>query len=367
MKKLFKTIIIVILLFVFSLTVNAENNDYNEEYFSESIFSIAGDDVAETLNDFGIYSISAEEVYSVSFSEITKYFSETLNERLNSCLSDFMLMLGILIISTTVNTYFSKSDMTQTISVAVICIITITTLNPLLNMFLSTIKTSADFMLSFIPVFTLILSLSGNPASALSYNGITFAFAEGLSAFINYILINAIGTYFSVAICFSLNKIMNVNRLTNFINKTVSTTLGFLAGIFTGILTIKGVMSASVDTVSAKSTRFLLSSLVPVVGSSISDAYSSLIGSLNLIKGSVAAVAILVILIISLPAVLEGLICCVSFYSLSYLAEFFSAEQISSVFRIFYSGLRMLILFSIFQIFLLVISVGIMLTMKGGI
>jgi stage III sporulation protein AE len=106
--------------------------------------------------------------------------------------------------------------------------------------------------------------------------------------------------------------------------------------------------------------------MIPVVGSSISDAYSSLIGSINLIKGSVAFVGIIVIVIINLPIVLENLICYISFSMLSYMAESFITSRTADILRLFAGGIRILLLLCLFEMFVIIITVGVMLSVRGG-
>lgn len=370
MKRFFLIVLIGSLIAVTSFSANAEDEVYDEDYFSKSIFSELDSDVTGALHEFEIDSLNSEKIFSVSFSDITEYFSEDLRTRVKSCADDFLFLLSLLLIIAIINTYFfadKKDSYITVLGTILITLVIVTKINPLLNMLLSTMKTNGNFMLSFIPIFTLLVSLSGNPGTAITYNTLALAFAEGISAFINNIALHLIGAFLSVSIAFSMNKMMNVNRFINMVNKTAGFVIGFLACGFTGLLSIKGIMSVTVDAVSSKSVRFLLSSLIPIVGSSISDAYSSLLGSINLIKGSVAIVGILVVLIISLPAIFEGMIYCISFSVLSYLAEIFECEEISGVFRAFSSGIRILLLLGIFEVFILIISTGIMLTMKGGV
>lgn len=370
MKKVAFVVFLMCALSFFSVQVRAVNEIYDEEYFSESIFSSIDSEVADALEEFGIDSLQSEKIYSVSFSQIAEYFSDDLKSKAKNCIKDFLSLLSMLIVIATVNAYFTfenKENLISVLGTVLITVFAVSGINPLMNMLLSTMKTNGSFMLSFIPVFTLLVSLSGSPGGAITYNTLSLFFAEGISGFINNFATPILGAFFSLSIAFSVNKTMNINRFINMVNKTVSVVIGFLACGFTGILSIKGVMSVTIDAVSSKSIRFLLSSLIPIVGSSISDAYSSLLGSINLIKGSVAMVGILVVLIISLPAIIEGFVYCISFSFLSYIAEIFGCEEISGIFRAFCSGIRTLLLLSIFEVFLLIISTGIMLTMKGGV
>ena len=103
-----------------------------------------------------------------------------------------------------------------------------------------------------------------------------------------------------------------------------------------------------------------------MVGSSISDAYSSFLGSINLIKGSVAVIGILVIVIINIPIILETLAYYVSLNMLSFVAEAVNTKRAGDILRCFSCGMRILMLVSIFEMFILIISTGILLSVKNG-
>ena len=235
-----------------------------------------------------------------------------------------------------------------------------------LNTVVSVLQTSGKFMLSFAPVYTLIISMSGNTASALTYNTFAVFFAEIISTVISTGAIDFIGCYFCLGISFSMNESINVGKFTTTVNRIINTFLGFIASVFTGYLSLRNILSVSVDRVSVRSIRFLISSLIPVVGSSISEAYSSLLGSINLIKSSVAIVGILVILIINTPIVIETLAYYISFNILSYTSDILSANKTGDIFRIFSRGIRILLLLCIFEMFIMIISIGIILSVKSG-
>lgn len=370
MKKIALIFFTPLLLCCVTLSSFAAETEYDEEYFTESLFSSMSDEAADALEELGIDSLDYEKIYNVSFSDIMDFFGKDLKTRAQNCISDTILLSAVIIITGVVNTYFlidKKDNLVSVLGVIAVTLIMVSKTNPLINTILSTMKMNSTFMLSFIPIFTLLISLSGNPGSAVTYNSLALVFAEGISAFINNVATDLIGVFFCISIAFSLNNMMNINRFINIINKAVSFVVGFIACGFTGLLSIKGVLSSAVDGASAKSIRFLLSSLIPIVGSSISDAYSSLIGSINLIKSSVAVVGILVVLIISIPAVMEGFFYCVSYSVLSYMSEVMGSDDISGVLRAFSSGIRVLLLLSVLEIFILIISTGIMLNIKGAV
>ncbi len=370
MKKIILCLISVLLIFLFSSSTAVAGSElYSEEYYSDKLFSGIDSEVLSVLEELGIDDLSSEKIFSASIRDITEYFSETLSERVRQCIRFFVQLLTLAFINAAVMSCFgfdSKNNLPNIISVVSFSLIMTAKLNSLINMLLSSISSCGNFMLGFIPVYTVIISLSGSPAAAITYNSLTFAFAQGISGFINNVLIKLTGAYFCLSLSFCINENMNVNRLINAVNKTVNFITGFLACGFTGLLSVKGITASAADAVTSKSIRFLLSSLIPIVGSSISDAYSSLIGSIGLIKSSVAIVGILVVIIISLPALIESSAYCLSLSLISYICEMFDLRGIASAVRIFYCGLKFIVMLNIFEVFLLIISTGIMLTVKGA-
>ncbi len=371
MKKLIFVILSVLFIFIFSAETFAFDVDMNniEESVGEKLFSFIDPDVLAALDEIGIEEENLESIYNFSPDNISRFFSTTLKDKLQKCFKDVFLLLSVIMITGTVSSLFvgsSKEPFISQMSVIIITLLMVNTVSRSVSTVISVLKLSGNFMLSFVPLYTLIISLSGNTASALTYNSLVLVFAETFSSVITYIIPDLIGVLFCLSISFSMNEGINTSRFINAVNKSVSVILGVAAGAFTGFLSLKNVLSVSVDSISVKSIRFLISSLIPVVGSSISEAYSSLIGSINLIKGSVAIVGILVILIINLPVIFETLFYYFSFSALSHLSDSFSGVRAGDALRSFSCGMRILLLILVFEIFILIISTGIMLTLKGG-
>ncbi len=370
MKKTVVIINAVILIFFFSFTAAAEFDEFDnlDGEISDELFSIIDSDIENVLRDIGISDESLTDALNFSLENIGSFFSSTLAEKAESCLKNVFLLLSVIVICGALSSLFREDKSEEFISLMSVVIITLLSVNIIkgsLSAAVSVLKLSGNFMLSFIPIYTMIISLAGNAASALTYNSLLMAFAEFLSSVISYFSTDLLGIFFCLSISFSMNESVNTGRFISGVNKCVSIVLGLLAGIFTGFLSIKNVLSVTIDSVSVKSIRFLISSLIPIVGSSISDAYSSLLGSINLIKGSVAIVGILVIIIINLPIIIETLIYYVSFTVLSYISDSISGNKAGEAIRCFSCGVRILLLLLVFEMFILIISTGIMLTLKG--
>lgn len=364
-------LLLIISSLLFSLSCHSVNSA--EEIGAEvkgELFGLIDKDILDVLDNMGISEDSFSNIYSFSLKNISDFFSETLKEKLEECLADISLLLCVTLITGVISSLFSDGKSSSLISLmgtVTVTLIIISVTEDSLSAALSALRLSGSFTLSFVPIYTMIISFAGNTASALTYNSLIMTFAEALSSFISYFSADLLGIFFCLTISFSLNENINIARFISAVNKVSSISLGLLSGLFTGFLSIKGVLSVSLDSVSVKGIRFLISSLVPVVGSAISDAYSSLVGSINLIKGSVAIVGILVIVIINLPVILHTLIYYLSFTVIGHISDMLCTSRVGDTLRCFAAGIRILLLLCVFEMFILIISTGIMLTLKGTV
>ncbi len=371
-----KTVIYIFLLFLFLISAvfsvgayDFDNIENLESDIKDELDSIVDDSVMDVLEDIGLKDFDFGEVYNISLKNITNFFSITLKDKVKACLDIFFELMCIIMLTGTVASLFknnSDGNFINLLSVITVILLSVSRISGTLSAVVSVLQLSGKFMLSFVPVYTLIISLSGNAASALTYNTFVISFAELMSAFITSGFTELIGVFFCLGISFSMNSSINIGRFISAVNRAVSTVLGLFASVFTGFLSLKNILSVSVDNVSIKGIRFLIGSLIPVVGSSISEAYSSLLGSINLIKGSVAVIGILVIVIINVPVIFETLVFYISFSTLSFIADSVNATRTGDVLRCFSCGIRILLLLCIFEMFILIISTGILLSVKNG-
>ncbi len=373
MKKILIYIIILIGLIDSSCLFSNAISDIESENIKEEIQyeleSAIESDILEILKDIGIDNFDLDNVYNISFASISRFFSDTLKDKLNLNLKTFFELLGVILISGIVSTLFSGDDKEDLIGIISMILITLSAINSVsvtLSAVISVLEASSKFMLAFIPLYTLIVSLSGNPAGALTYNTLVIGFAEIISTFITTNITDFLGVFYCLGISFSFNSSINISRIISAVNKGFSTILGLMASLFTGFLSLKSILSVSVDSLSVKGIRFLISSMIPIVGSSISEAYSSFLGSINVIKSSVAIVGILVIIIINTPIIIETMIYYISFCMLGYIADSVSAKRAGDILKCLSCGMRILLLVCIFEMFIMMISTGIILSVKNG-
>ena len=370
MKRIIYFLFVCFMLCILPLTAFSvdEDNSFGQD-IEAGFFADVDDEIYRLLEDFGLDSFDAEKNFTKGAENIKAYFSETFTEKLKGASGWFFTLASMLMLLSVVSTAFDfslSSDAFSVFTSAMICVVTTGKITGFLNCVLSSMALNGKLMLAFIPVYALLISLSGNPASALTYNSFLLFFCQAMSFFLDNAFVSVAGAYFALIIAFSFNSVINLNRFINAANRITSLILGTGGALFTGLLSLKNVIAVSTDSLSVKGVRYLLSSLVPVIGSSLSEAYSSVLGSINLMKGSVAVLGIFALAVINVPPLTAGVIYFFLMTLLSCLAEILGLNRASDILRGFASCVKILLLVCVCQVFILIISTGLMLTLRGG-
>lgn len=370
MKRFIYIVFVVFFISSLQLTVCSVDGGYDISAETEKkFFSSLDPEIYKKLEENGLTTLDHNSVFTKGIDGIKNYFSETLSEKIKGSGAWFLTLLSLLMILSVVSSAFDFSSYADVFSLFCAIILSVATIDKIvliINCVVSSIALNSKLMLCFVPVFTLLVSLSGNPASALTYNSLMLFFCELMSALIEKYFLGVIGVYFALSIAFSFNGSINLNRFVNSVNRIVTFALGFLASTFTGFLSLKNIIDYSTDSVSVKGVKFLVSNMIPVIGPSLSDAYSTVLGTIHLMKGSLGAVGIFAVIIINIPALVEGAVYCFSLSLLSGVAEMLGLSRGAETLRSFSGCVRILLLVSLFQVFILIVSTGIMLTLKGG-
>ncbi|MCX7657981.1 MAG: stage III sporulation protein AE [Oscillospiraceae bacterium] len=196
-----------------------------------------------------------------------------------------------------------------------------------------TLICGGNFMVSYVPVFSGIVAASGNISSAGSYSVIIFAVCEVSTQIASKILMPLLGLCLAMAVVESINPAVSLSGITDGIKKAAVWGIGFIMTIFVGLLTIQSVIGVSADTVSAKAAKFVVSSVVPVVGGAISDAYSAIKGSLGILKSGVGSYGIAALLLTMLPSIISVVLLEAAVWCGAIVSEIFGVKEINSLLK----------------------------------
>ncbi|MBO5416455.1 MAG: hypothetical protein J6A83_07510 [Clostridia bacterium] len=165
-----------------------------------------------------------------------------------------------------------------------------------------------SLMLSMIPVTGAVWAMGGNVSTAATGSGAlyaTLAVSENICA-ATIVPVSCICT--ALALCRGLAPSINLQGISSGVKKCYTFILGFIMTVLLAILSAQTAISASADTTAARAAKLVTSSVIPVVGGSVSDTLRTVASGVQYMKSIVGVGGIAMILILLLPTLISLLL-----------------------------------------------------------
>lgn len=369
--KIFAACVLIILSFSVNAYAAGESEYYNgqiESSGAEDILSGLDSETKERLGELGIEDVNFSSLFDVSFSKIFSFVKKAAEGKLESPLKSLMKLLSVIILIAVCESFMPDDDkMKNVINMAAVLFSVTVIISPLYDAMksaVSSVGVCADFMKSLIPVLVGIVSASGNPSLAVSFQSCAFAAAEVISALGKNYVVPIVGAVTALDLTGSLMPSMKLSGITELVKKTVIQTLSFTATLYVSFLGIKGALANAADTVASKGIKLVISSAVPIVGGAVSEAYSGIIGSLVLVRSTVGIFGIIVIAVITVPSMLQLLFWIFALKLGAAAGEVFSLGGVSSLLKALSCAITLLNVVILFGAVLFIISLALLLSLK---
>ena len=369
--KIFAVCVLIILSFSVNAYAAGESEYYNgqvESSGAEEILSGLDSETKERLGELGIEDVNFSSLFDVSFSKIFSFVKKAAEGKLESPLKSLMKLLSVIILIAVCESFMPDDDkMKNVINMAAVLFSVTVIISPLYDAMesaVSSVGVCADFMKSLIPVLVGIVSASGNPSLAVSFQSCAFAAAEVISALGKNYVVPIVGAVTARDLTGSLMPSMKLSGITELVKKTVIQTLSFTATLYVSFLGIKGALANAADTVASKGIKLVISSAVPIVGGAVSEAYSGIIGSLVLVRSTVGIFGIIVIAVITVPSMLQLLFWIFALKLGAAAGEVFSLGGVSSLLKALSCAITLLNVVILFGAVLFIISLALLLSLK---
>lgn len=378
MKKFIIGIFIFFILLMPSSVILAEEEIDSKAYsdavnsFDLSSFDNLDKDTYSFLDKAGFLDFDYENLVNLTFDDfkeqLVKMFKGAVKTPFNAMLS----VLVFIILSSFFKSLKSSvkddelSAMYSTISALVIAVVLLMKIRTTIALASSTISVCSDFMFAFIPAFCSIVAVSGSAVSAFSTNTLLLTLAQALNYISKNIFLPLSNAFLAVGICSGIRSELNLQGITAFMKKHITTAISVCAAGFVSILSIKTAVASRADAIGLRSIRFAINSVVPVIGSAISEGLLSIQSYSSLIRSSVGVVGIIAVAVVFLPAILEVWFWRL-FLNLSVLiSDTFCDSSVSSVIKAFCDALLIMNVILILSMVTTIISIGILIAAKGS-
>lgn len=314
----FKKIVILILTISFSALLSSSAHAANiDEYAKDSLEAIGADKLSDYLSDeseeylerLGCEDIELERILDVSPKSIFRLLWEMIKNGFKEPLKGLMKVTGTVLLVSVCSGFFPDDEKSKTVLNLICgCFIVLSVFAPAVQSVkaaVSAIKSCSVFEKALIPVLAATVTASGNPTSALTFKSAAFAAAELIEELADNFALPLIGITSALGLSGAMLPTLRLTAISEILRKTVTTVLSASAGLFSGFLALKSLLSSSADSIAVKGVKLAANTFVPVVGGALGEAYTSVIGSISLLKGTVGIYAILALSVIGIPVIIN--------------------------------------------------------------
>lgn len=175
----------------------------------------------------------------------------------------------------------------------------------LINLGTETVRQLSDYGKLLLPVMTAALAAQGGTGSAAALYAGTAVFDTVLSSLIGKLLVPLVYVYLALAIANAATGEAMLKKLRDFVKWLMTWSLKTVLYIFTGYMSITGVVSGVTDAATVKAVKLTISGAVPVVGGILADASEAVILSAGVMKSAVGVYGLLAVAAIWLTPFLK--------------------------------------------------------------
>jgi len=379
MKRILTFIISAFLGLVFcTITVYAEESTLSYEESLLSLFQASGmedllteQNMNSMLEEQGMEVDKPETLAAFSITSILENLAQQAVDAAALPLRTFGLLLGVILLSALAESLQSSRASVNNIyeMICVLCAVGIIA-NPLSNIFLQAserLEASAGFMLQFSVIFASVLTICGGVTAAAGYQAAIIGACEIAMQLAVHVMLPVLSMGLALSIVDAVNPAVSLDGVVKLLHKATVWLLGLLMTVFLGILSLQSMTAVASDKLASKTTKFVISNFIPFVGGAVSDAYSTVMGSMGILKTTTGVIGIVSILSLFLPVLLQLGIYRFLTAAAGAIAELFAVQRLTRLLKnmecIIAAAFSVSVSFSI----IFIVSTAIMLTLSGNL
>lgn len=323
-------------------------------------------DVEHFLDEPGV---SAEEFRQFSLGDLVKSALAALKEQAEQPVRLLVQVLGAALLGAVALALAPQKEWQQPLESICVLGMFAFSLQPALGL----VKTVSDcvvqwqtYLVSFVPVFSGVLVSCGQPGQAAIYSGMFLTMAAFAAQLITTAALPVLQVYLALNTAAGLCSVGGLSDGCSLMAKSVKWLLGLISILFSAVLGLQSALAQGTDSLAMKTGQFLVSSSIPIVGSVASDAMSSVLSGLKVLKGSLGFAAIAVLTVSFLPILLQSVGYYIAYYLGGAAAKAFGLSRAGSVLEGMGQAVGICISFLVFFFMLVVIATALMILAGGG-
>lgn len=324
-----------------SNTQSATSIDENELESQEKTFGISSfiqnskQYTGEFFEDIDISDILNSAIKGeIDNSNIYKKILSKLGNEVQNGVKSLACILAIIIIHSILKS-ISESLENDNISkliyyVQYIAIITVIMSNfsDIITLVKDTTTNLIGFMNTLIPVLISLMLYTGSITTTSILEPIILFMINFIGNLIQNILMPIILIITSISIISKISDRVQIDKISKFLKSSTIWFLGIVLTIFVGVVSLEGTLASSVDGITAKTAKAIVSSAVPIVGKILGDVVDSVLGCGLILKNAVGFVGVIVIIGICIMPILKLTVLTFSYKLVASISEVIADSKI---------------------------------------
>lgn len=306
MKRMIGLIILILLLSGKPcLAAEAENEAETQDVFStDAVEEAVPEEAKEILGD-----LSADDTLDVSekLSALWAAAAETLTARLRDAGKTAAMVLVITALCALAETMAEGTAAKNVISlggVLAVSSVLVGTVSSFFTMGTETLTALSQFSKALLPCIAAAAAASGAMGAAAAESAATALFLSLLLSLMNALIMPLIYACTAAVIADAAVGGTVLSSAAKLMKKLCTLLLTLLVTVFTVYFSVTGALSGAAGQLGVKLTKTAVSAALPVVGGILSDAASSVLAGAAMLRNTVGAFGLLVVLAICLTPVL---------------------------------------------------------------
>ena len=197
------------------------------------------------------------------------------------------------------------------------------------------------FMNTLIPVLVSLMLYTGSITTTSVLEPIILFMINFIGNLVQDILIPMTLIIASISIISKISDNIQVEKISKFLKSSTIWFLGLVLTIFVGVVSLEGTLASSIDGITTKTAKTIVSSAVPIVGKILGDVIDSVLGCGVILKNAVGFLGVIIIVGICILPILKLSVLIISYKLVSSVSEVIAdgkivklLEQISGIFKI---------------------------------
>ncbi len=347
------TIIVMVLIVFLSNSSYANDNqtiiEQQEEFKIQDFIKNAEKFTGEFFENIDINEILNDAIKGeVDNSTLLKKILNILGKEVTTNIKSLVSILAIILIHSILKS-ISESLENNNISKLIYYVQYILIVTVIMSNFTDIIKLVQDttgnligFMNALVPLLITLMMYTGSITTSSVVEPIILFMINFIGNIIQNLIIPFVLVLTSLVIISKISDKVHIDKLSKFFKSGIVWFLGVVLTVFVGVVSLEGTLSSSVDGITAKTTKAVVSSAIPVVGKILGDAVDTVLGCGIVLKNAVGLVGVVIVIGICIMPILKLFVLSVSYKLLSTVVQPIAdekiidlLEQIGDIFKIF--------------------------------